>query len=116
MGPDMVNEQFRAQGLPQMRVYDEGYVDDDGNFFPYIPDGYVVVVGVRPGNVPIGHYWLTRNVVGCDVSTGFWQKLVDNCDREVPRKITMYDGHNGNPALEYPRAVVVLRTGCTNDC
>jgi len=112
MGLDIVNQQFAAQGLPQLKVYDQGFVDEADNFQPYLPDGYVVVVGKRPGVDPIGHYQLTRNAVGCVESSGFWQKLVDTCDREVPRKITLFDGHNGGPAIEYPRAVVVLRTGC----
>lgn len=116
MGMDIITQQFAAQGLPPIVIYDEGYVDDAGNFFPYIPDGKVVIMGKRPGSVPLGHYYLTRNMVGCPETTGFWQKLVDSCDREVPRKITIWDGHNGGPGLEYPKAIVVLSTGCTNDC
>lgn len=109
MSPEQINQQFAAQGLPQIVVYDQGYVDDNGNFNPYIPYGYVIVVGCRPNNEPIGNYWLTRNAVGCQVTSGFWQKLTDTCEREVPRKIFVYDGHNGGPALAYPRAIVVLR-------
>lgn len=109
MSQDMINQQFLAQGLPQIVIYDEGYIDDAGIFNVYIPFGYVVIVGCRPNNVPPGHYWLTRNAVNCTIGSGFWQKLVDTCDREVPRKIFIYDGHNGGPALEYPRMVVVLR-------
>lgn len=109
MSPAQINEQFMAQGLPQIQIYDEGYLDDSGGFNVYIPDGYVVIVGCRPGNVPVGHYWLTRNAVGCSVTSGFWQKLMDSCDREIPRKITIADGHNGGPALEYARSVVVMR-------
>jgi hypothetical protein len=37
---------------------------------------------------------------------------VDNADRAVPRRIEVYDGHNGGPAIWYPRAIVVLETGC----
>lgn len=109
MSPEQINQQFAAQGLPQIVVYDEGYIDDNGSFNTFIPFGYVIVVGCRPGGVPIGHYWLTRNAVGCSITSGFWQKLVDTCDREVPRRIKVFDGHNGGPALEYPRATVVLR-------
>lgn len=109
MSPEQINQQFAAQGLPQIVIYDQGYVDDNGTFFPYIPDGYVIIVGCRPNNVPPGYYWLTRNAVGCSVSSGFWQKLHDTCDREVPRTITVLDGHNGGPALEYPRMVVSMR-------
>lgn len=115
-GLDVINQQFAAQELPKLHIYDEGFVDENGNFFPYLPDGYVAILGTRPGNVPLGHYWLTRNAVGCAISSGFWTKLVDTCDREVPRRISLYDGHNGGPAIEYPKAVIVLRTGCVNNC
>lgn len=116
MSQDMINQQFAAQGLPQISIYDEGYVDEDSNFYPYIPDGYVAIIGCRPGNEPVGNYWYTRNAVGCSISSGPWMKLVDTCDREVPRRITIFDGHNGGPVINYPRQIVVLRTGCTNNC
>lgn len=109
MGIGQINEQFLAQGLPQIVIYDGGYMDDNNNFNVYIPDGYVIIVGCRPGDVPPGHYYLTRNAVGCTVDSGFWQMMIDNCGREIPRKIQLVDGHNGGPALEYPRQVVVLR-------
>lgn len=109
MSPEQINQQFAAQGLPQIVIYDEGYVDDNDGFNTYIPYGYVIVVGCRPGGVPPGHFWLTRNAVNCSVTSGFWQKLTDTCDREVPRSIKIYDGFNGGPALEYPRMVVTLR-------
>lgn len=112
MGPDMINQQFAAQGLPQIAIYDDGYVDEDRTFYPYIPDGRVVVVGSRPGAERIGNYVYTRNAVGSPISSGPWVKTVDNVDRAVPRRIEVYDGHNGGPAIWYPRAVVVLDTGC----
>lgn len=112
MGPDVVNAQFAAQGLGTVEVYDEGWVDEQRNFNLYIPDGYVVIVGARPGGTPVGHYWYTRNAVGCGITTGPWQKVVDTCEREVPREISVHRGHNGGPAIEYPRSVVILRTGC----
>lgn len=109
MSPEQINQQFAAQGLPQIVIYDEGYIDDNGGFNVYIPDGYVVIVGCRPGNEPVGAYWLTRNAVNCGITSGFWQKMVDSCDREVPRRIQIWDGHNGGPAIHYPRAIVVMR-------
>lgn len=114
MGLDVVNQQFAAQGLPQIAIYDEGYVDDNDSFYPYIPDGKVVFIGKRPGNVPIGHYIYTRNVIGCSTTSGPWMMLRDSCMfNEVPRYIKIHDGHNGGPAIEYPRAIIVLDTGCT---
>lgn len=109
MSPEMINQQFAAQGLPQIVVYDEGFLDDAGNFNTYIPFGVVIIVGCRPGGVPIGNFWLTRNAVGCSITSGAWQKMHDTCDREIIRKITVADGFNGGPALDYPRAIVVLR-------
>lgn len=109
MGLEQVNQQFLAQGLPQIVIYDEGYYDDNGNFNIYIPYGYVVIIGCRPNNVPVGHYWLTRNAIGCSISSGFWQKMIDTCATEITRRIIVADGHNGGPALEYPRMVAVLR-------
>ena len=106
---ERVNQQFLAQGLPQFVIYDQGFVNDNDSFQVYIPDGYVIIVGCRPNNVPVGHYWLTRNAAGCTVKSGFHQMIFDTCDRELPRKVSIHDGHNGGPALEYPRAVVVLR-------
>lgn len=109
MGLDQINQQFLAQGLPQISIYDEGYVDDNGQFNLYIPDGYVIIVGCRPNGVPVGHYWLTRNAIGCSVTSGFWNKLIDTCSTEITRRIILAEGHNGGPALEYPRQLVVLR-------
>lgn len=109
MSLEQINQQFAAQGLPQLVIYDQGYLDDDFNFNTYIPDGYVIVVGCRPGDVPVGNFWLTRNAVDCGITSGAWQKIIDTCDREVPRKISVYDGFNGGASLDYSRMVVVLR-------
>jgi hypothetical protein len=109
MSSDRINQQFAAQGLPQIVIYDGGWIDDQGVFNLFIPYGHVVIVGCRPNNEPVGKYWLTRNAVGCSITSGFWQKIVDDCDRAVPRKILIYDGHNGTPAIHYPRQIVVLR-------
>lgn len=109
MSLDRINQQFAAQGLPQLVIYDNGWIDDTGVFNVFIPFGYVVIVGCRPNNVPVGHYWLTRNAASCSITSGPVQKLLDTCDREASRKITVVDLHNGTPVIEYSRMVVVLR-------
>lgn len=113
MGPDTINRKLNGQGLPGIRIVPDSQLSEDGTPFRVIPDGKVLIVGRRPSGVPIGHYWYTRNAVTCGVTSGPWTKIVDNCDQGVPRKIKIFDGHNGGPAIEYPRAVVVLETGCT---
>lgn len=112
-GMDAINRKMAANGLPRFEVYDEGFVDESGNFHTYIPDGRVIIMGRRPGDVPLGNYWMTRNMLGCSVDAGFYTMINDNCQTGgVPRKITITDGHNGGPAVHYPRAVVSLETGC----
>lgn len=116
-GMNAINMKLTANGLPNLEVYDEGWIDESGNFHPFIPDGKVIVMGVRPGSEPLGNYWLTRNVLGCEVDTGFWQNIHDSCTwGQVPRKISVNDGHNGIPALHYPRGIISIETGCTFNC
>lgn len=112
IGPGVVNQQFRAQGLGTIEVYNNGYPDVNRNFQKYIPDGYVVIIGPRLDGEPIGHYYYTRAVVGCGVTSGAWDMIIDSCGRAVPRTIEVHRGHNGGPALEYPRSVIVLKTNC----
>lgn len=110
MSPELINQQFSAQGLGSFVIYDKGYVDGDGNFQLYIPFGYVLVVGCRPNNEPIGNFWYTRNATQCNISTGMWNYIWDSCGKErPPRVIELHQGWNGGPAIHYPRAIVVLR-------
>lgn len=119
MSLDKINESLRAQGLGSVVVYEGGWLDESDNFHTYIPDGKVVVIGCRPGNVDIGRYFLTRNAVDCaqrtGVGSGFWEFIFDNCGERPPRTIELHDGHNGGPAILYPRAIAVLETGCDYD-
>lgn len=119
---DRVNEILLANNLPTIEVYEGGFYDDAGGFHTYIPDGRFVIVGCRPGGVPIARYWLTRNAVDCvnatGVGSGFVQRLLDNCNIEIPRQIKLYDLHNGGLGIHYPHAVISVETGCTyeNTC
>jgi hypothetical protein len=105
---DELNRVFLGEDLPQIVIYDEGYLDDTSTFQLFIPDGYVVVIGTRPGNQPIGEYLMTRNVNNSGEAPGAYTKVVDKMD-DVPREIKVHDGHNGGPVLYYPGAVVVMR-------
>ena len=105
---DEVNRVLLGEDLPQVVVYDDGFIDDAGVFQLYIPDGTVVVIGTRPAGQPVGEYVMTRNVNNPGGAPGAYVKIVDKAD-EVPREIKVHDGHNGGPALYYPGAVVVMR-------
>lgn len=107
-GPVQVNQLLNMEGLPSIEVYDQGYLDDTGTFQLFVPNDRVVVLGARRDNDPIGAYVMTRNANNPGMAPGPYMKVVDNGDREVPRKIAVHDGHNGGPVLYHPAAIVVM--------
>lgn len=59
-----INQYMASWGLPPIYILSgdqRGYYDDNGNFQKWIPDGKVVFVGC--GVAPVGHFWLTRNML-----------------------------------------------------
>jgi hypothetical protein len=112
---DEINRVLLGEDLPQIVVYDEGYLNDAGTFVPFIPDEKVIVVGVRPGNAPIGEYVMTRNVNNEGLEAGAYTAVIDTgasagAAQQIPRKVDVHDGHNGAPTMEFPGAVVVMDT------
>lgn len=107
-GPQQLNILLGAEGLPSVEVYDQGYLNDSGVFTLFIPDNRIVVLGQRRDNDPIGAYVMTRNANNPGMAPGAYMKVVDNGDREVPRRIAVHDGHNGGPVLYHPAAIVVM--------
>ena len=110
-----VNKIWQGEALPMLEVYDEGYLDDTTlnsagkpTFKPFIPDGYVFLVGKRRGATP-GEYQMCRNINNPNMAAGAYTKVFDTIDREVPRRIEVHDGHNGGPALLYPGDVVWMK-------
>lgn len=111
------NSYLASQGLPELTAYDGGYwtkrpADVGAAFKKFIPDGTVVVVGQRPGNVPVGNYLMTRNVVN-GFRPGSYRKLIDrvngrNAEERVPPNIEIHRGHNGGVAIYYPSSVITM--------
>jgi Phage major capsid protein E len=54
-----VNKILTARGLPTIEVYDEFYIDEDGNTQLFIPDAKIAVVGARAGGQKPGDICLT---------------------------------------------------------
>lgn len=104
-----VNALLAAEGLPQIVIYDHGYLDDSGTFQPWIANDKVVVIGQRPGNQDLGEYRMTRNANNPGAAPGAYMKVIDKVD-EVPRNIEVHDGHNGGPVIWFPSAIIVLST------
>ena len=120
---DEVNRIMAARGLPNLVAYDEGYIDDDGNFRTFIPDNVVIVVGRRPNGERIGEFAMTptlhRQVNGLP-APGFFTFIevngqvnqgVANIDLAQlgagkNPKIEITGGVYGGPILFYPRSIV----------
>lgn len=108
MGLKDVNSVLAAEDLPEIVVYDKGYLDDNAAFQLFLPINKVVVIGYRPGGVRIMDYAMTRNANNPSGAPGSYTKVVDKGENEVPRTIDVHDGHNGGPRMYYPSAVVIM--------
>ena len=118
-----INNYFSAQNLPSIVPIDDGYYASKSaalalgptNYRKFIPDGKVIVVGSRPGNVPIGEYTLTRNIYKSygDGAMGDYRYMKDsaagiNTPVDVPAKLSVHRGHSGGVSLFYSSAVIVM--------
>lgn len=111
LDPSEINRVLLGEDLPQLAVYDEGYLDDSGTFVPYIPTGVVVVEGKRPSGVPLGEYRMTRNANKPGAAPGAYTFVKDTLDKEVPRTVTVHDGHNGGPVVFFPGGFIRMNVG-----
>jgi hypothetical protein len=106
-GPNQLNELLMTDDLPSIVIYDEGYLDEGGLFQLFIPNNKVVMIGARRDAEAVGEYRMTRNATNPGMSPGAYTKIVDD-PNEIPRSVSVHDGHNGGPVLFYPSAIVVL--------
>lgn len=100
-----VSKLLAGDGLPQINIYDMGYLDDSGTFQPWIADNKVIVVGQRPGNQTVGEYRMTRNLISG--TPGAYQRVEDKPKGIVPQ-VEVHDGHNGGPVIYFPSAIVIM--------
>lgn len=101
------NTIFTSQGVPSIVEYDEAYNrESDGALINWIPDDVGVLVGRRTNGDPIGEYHMVRNINNAGAAAGRYTKVIDTLDREVPRSITVHQGHNGGHVVFYPSALV----------
>lgn len=107
-GINDINDILLKEDLPTIKIYDEGYYDDAGNFQLYIPTNKAILIGKRTSGTPIGNYEMTRNANNPDLGPGPYMRVIDRLETTVPRRIEVHDGHNGGPVLFFPRAIVVL--------
>lgn len=104
-----LNGVLRSRGLPQLVMYDQGYLTSPAasSFVPFIPNNVGVMVGQRPGNAPVGYYRMTQNMAN-GFQPGAYTRVLNTTDREIPGKVEIHDGHNGGPIVEYPSAIQII--------
>ena len=105
-----INRIFAGEGLPQIVVYHDGYLNDAGTFATWIPDDVVVIVGTFNGQQRLGQYTLTRHAKNPGRGPGFYVGVKDttgdpNTDEA---EIAVRRGFNGGPELWYGGAVVAM--------
>lgn len=103
-----INRVLLGEGLPQVVIYNEGYLNDAGTWVPFIPNNRVIVVGNRPGAVQM-EYQMVRNATNPNMEPGAYTRVWDSAEQDggrPPRRIEVHDGHNGGPALYFPGDIV----------
>jgi hypothetical protein len=103
-----VNKILTGEDLPSIRANEDGWIDDNGDFQLFVPDGAGVLVGKRPVGQRIGEIQLTRNAQNPDVKPGPYQYVKDMRREkgEGVAEIQVHDGVNGGIALFYPGSLV----------
>lgn len=133
MGIDELNGLLQVYDLPAIEVDDTGYyltvadAKNRTNFQKFLPYKSIIWEGIRPGNVPIGHFYLTRNMVnlphegtGLNYNTPSpwatsgreWTAGVYNLllwQQTPPPQYRMDHGYNGGPGINYPSAVASIK-------
>jgi hypothetical protein len=105
---DDMNRLLAGDDLPQICVYDEGYLDDNADFQLFLPTGTAVVIGKRPAGQRVAEYRMTRNANNIDLAPGPYMRVIDEGEFKIPRNVDVHDGHNGGPVVFYGSAVVVM--------
>jgi len=104
-----LNTLLLRDDLPQIEVYDKGYITDGGTFTRFLPTGKVVVMGVRPQDAKVGYYRMTRNVNEGNDGVGSYTMVQDSlATNRPPREIVVHRGHNGGPVIFFPGAVISM--------
>lgn len=102
-----INQYFIEASLPQIVVYDGGYLDDAASFQLFVPNNKVIIVGQRPAGQTIGEWWFTRNLLNRNGAPGPTMRVLDQGETHFVPRIDVGDGWAGGPVLLFPSAVVI---------
>jgi len=116
---DGLNEILASNDLPPLRVYDKGYYADPpgspfdptpyqpGPFNRFIPNGTLVLVGVREDGEQLGEYRLTRAAQNERSAPGEWYQVDDRRNHD-PCQVILRAGHNGGPVPYYLEGFAIV--------
>lgn len=125
-----MNKIQEARGLPTYEVYNEGYVDEAGNFQTFIEDGEVIVLGKRPEGQRIMTFAMTPSFhvikngvpapgffsfieVNGQPNPGAMEVSLSHLGAGKNPKVENTGGVYGGPRMPYPRSVVRMRVKLT---
>lgn len=103
-----INTILAGEGLPQIEVYDEGYIDDANTFQLFIPNNVVILVGRRTNGAALGEFRYTLNVNNPDGAPKPYTRVIDRVQEQIPREIEVHDGFNGGLVLQFPGSLVKM--------
>ena len=123
-----LNKILAARGLPEIVVYDGGYIDSNNAFQLFLPDGVYVLVGNRPGGEKVGDWLSTpslHNNRGGQPAPGFFSIIeINGQPSEVVGAVSMQQlGMGKNPKVEitggeyggtrliFPKSIITGYTG-----
>jgi hypothetical protein len=97
--------------LPQVLLWDDGYINEAGTFTLDIPTGTIIQVGARPNGERPGEFALTYNAV--HEGTGPYSFVFDktvrgNQDQEIPPRLEVHMGFNGGLVAHRPTQILKL--------
>lgn len=103
---DQINSILLGEGLPQIGIYDEGYYDDTNTFQLWIPDGKVLLVGMRTDGSRLAQYVYTANRANAGMGPGPAYKVWETLGA-IP-DVMVYRGFNGVHQMFFPEGFVLL--------
>lgn len=108
-----LNEQIldAGDGLPQVLVYDKGFLDDSGRYNLFIPTGTVLLVGRRETGEAPGRTCYTRTMSNEPAGKpGPYAFVTDTQEKtgRPPRGIEVHRGFNFGPKVIYPSCFVTI--------
>lgn len=103
-----LNQLHQDDGLPNIVIWNESFLDDNGVAGRYMPDGYVIVMGTRTDGEPLGEFLMTKNVNNKDQGSQMYYEVIDNWDGQ-PRFIEVHLGYNGGIGIYMPEGIIIMK-------